>query len=470
MSDLTSLINEVKYPFEQITNGDEFLLSLYDVVATTDEEDPLIHDENELILVVDDNGSLSDLLLGQYGYYTQDEFFNRVYKALDDSHYNEELDKNSFTYEELLNKEFTYYPNNSIYAKPALPSLMSAVKFNYKADSSEIDGEGTTLKIKSILKKKDGLNYAPLSSGIYYSSALTEKFINDNKNSEIVASIGEDETSQELDGIPSGVFEIEAGQGGPSYKIDYGVVYHFDYYLDGKHYENVSGYVGSSGSMLSSLLGGNTSYTITKRELGGYDVANRIEIYAKDFDCNDQIVTYLNKWNESGDITLTSGEVIKEDSRQEVKVTDNLSLIFDMVGMITTIVTIALVCFTALSLVVSTVMIAIITYISVIERVKEIGVIRSLGGRKRDVRNLFNAETFIIGGLSGVFGVAITYVLSGIINLIVGSYVGIYTIASLPFYMAIILILVSILLTAISGLIPANIAAKKDPAVALRTE
>ena len=470
MSDLTSLINEVKYPFEQITNGDEFLLSLYDVVATTDEEDPLIHDENELILVVDDNGSLSDLLLGQYGYYTQDEFFNRVYKALDDSHYNEDLDKNSFTYEELLNKEFTYYPNNSIYAEPALPSLMNAVKFNYKADSSEIEGEGTTLKIKSILKKKDGLNYAPLSSGIYYSSALTEKFINDNKNSEIVASIGEDETSQELDGIPSGVFEIEAGQDGQSYKIDYGVVYHFDYYLDGKHYENVSGYVGSSGSMLSSLLGGSTSYTITKRELGGYDVANRIEIYAKDFDCNDQIVTYLNKWNESGDITLTSGEVIKEDSRQEVKVTDNLSLIFDMVGMITTIVTIALVCFTALSLVVSTVMIAIITYISVIERVKEIGVIRSLGGRKRDVRNLFNAETFIIGGLSGVFGVAITYVLSGIINLIVGSYVGIYTIASLPFYMAIILILVSILLTAISGLIPANIAAKKDPAVALRTE
>ena len=469
MSDLTSLINEVKYPFEQITNGDEFLLSLYDVVATTDEEDPLIHDENELILVVDDNGSLSDLLLGQYGYYTQDEFFNRVFKALDDSHYNEELDKNSFTYEELLNKEFTYYPNNSIYAEPT-PSLMNAVKFDYKADSSEIQGEGTTLKIKSILKKKDGLNYAPLSSGIYYSSAFTEKFINDNKNSEIVASIGEDETSQELDGIPSGLFEIEAGQGGQSYKIDYGVVYHFDYYLDGKHYENVSGYVGSSGSMLSSLLGGSSTYTITKRELGGYDVANRIEIYAKDFDCNDQIVNYLNKWNESGDITLTNGEVIKEDSRQEVKVTDNLSLIFDMVGMITTIVTIALVCFTALSLVVSTVMIAIITYISVIERVKEIGVIRSLGGRKRDVRNLFNAETFIIGGLSGVFGVAITYVLSGIINLIVGSYVGIYTIASLPFYMAIILVLVSILLTAISGLIPANIAAKKDPAVALRTE
>ena len=121
--------------------------------------------------------------------------------------------------------------------------------------------------------------------------------------------------------------------------------------------------------MLSSLLGGSSTYTITKRELGGYDVANRIEIYAKDFDCNDQIVNYLNKWNESGDITLTNGEVIKEDSRQEVKVTDNLSLIFDMVGMITTIVTIALVCFTALSLVVSTVMIAIITYISVIERV-----------------------------------------------------------------------------------------------------
>ena len=133
-------------------------------------------------------------------------------------------------------------------------------------------------------------------------------------------------------------------------------------------------------------------------------------------------------------------------------------------------VTYALVAFTGLSLVVSTVMIAIITYVSVIERVKEIGVIRALGGRKRDVSHLFNAESFIIGGAAGIIGVAVTYLLSLMINTIVGSLTGIYTIASLSPITALIMIAISIGLTSISGLIPAKIASKKDPVVALRTE
>ena len=134
------------------------------------------------------------------------------------------------------------------------------------------------------------------------------------------------------------------------------------------------------------------------------------------------------------------------------------------------IVTIALICFTAISLVVSTVMIGIITYVSVVERVKEIGVIRSLGGRKKDVSHLFNAETFIIGAVSGGLGIAVTYGISAIINAIINHFAGIKTIASLPTNQAITMIIVSIVLTSISGIIPASSAAKKDPVVALRTE
>ena len=133
-------------------------------------------------------------------------------------------------------------------------------------------------------------------------------------------------------------------------------------------------------------------------------------------------------------------------------------------------ITYVLVAFTAISRVVSSVMIGIITYVSVVERVKEIGVLRSLGARKRDIRNLFNAETFIIGLTSGVFGVAVTYLLSIGINALFGYLTGIATLAVLPVSSAIIMVVISVTLTLISGLIPAKAAAKKDPVVALRTE
>ena len=133
-------------------------------------------------------------------------------------------------------------------------------------------------------------------------------------------------------------------------------------------------------------------------------------------------------------------------------------------------ITYVLVAFTAISLVVSSVMIGIITYVSVVERVKEIGVLRSLGARKKDIKNLFNAETFIIGLASGVFGVVVTYALSIAINAILSSLTGIATLAALPIASAAIMVVISIVLTLISGLIPASAAAKKDPVVALRTE
>ena len=134
------------------------------------------------------------------------------------------------------------------------------------------------------------------------------------------------------------------------------------------------------------------------------------------------------------------------------------------------IVSYALIAFTSISLVVSTVMIGIITYVSVVERIKEIGVIRSLGGRKKDVSHLFNAETFIIGSLAGVFGIGVTYLISFIVNLILTPLIGYPNIAALPVNQAVLLIILSIALTSISGIVPASSAAKKDPVVALRTE
>ena len=129
-----------------------------------------------------------------------------------------------------------------------------------------------------------------------------------------------------------------------------------------------------------------------------------------------------------------------------------------------------LIAFTAISLVVSTVMIGIITYVSVVERIKEIGVIRSLGGRKKDVAHLFNAETFIIGLVAGLIGIGVTYLISFIANLIIGHLSGIYTIVALRWYQAIIMVVISVFLTLISGVFPSRSAAKMDPVNALRSE
>lgn len=133
------------------------------------------------------------------------------------------------------------------------------------------------------------------------------------------------------------------------------------------------------------------------------------------------------------------------------------------------IISYALISFTALALVVSTVMIGIITYVSVVERIKEIGVIRSLGGRKKDISALFVAETAIIGFTSGAFGVALTNLISLILNICLKPTIG-FNIAALPPLQALLMIILSIVLTLISGVLPAKSAARKDPVVALRTE
>ena len=182
----------------------------------------------------------------------------------------------------------------------------------------------------------------------------------------------------------------------------------------------------------------------------------------------DLVIEHLDAWNEEGNI-IVNGKTLTLEERAEITYTDTLSLIMTMIDSMIDIVTYALIAFTSLSLVVSCVMIAIITYVSVVERVKEIGVIRSLGGRKKDVSNLFNAETLIIGLASGLFGVGVTYLLSFIVNLILKGLAG-FNIMALPILSALIMVALAVVLTVLSGLIPAKKAAQQDPVVALRTE
>jgi len=203
------------------------------------------------------------------------------------------------------------------------------------------------------------------------------------------------------------------------------------------------------------------------------ELPDQISIYPVNFQYKNKVNDYLDKWNKDVDITLYEGSAQQKTltlaDRDELTYTDTISLIIGVIDTMITIITTALVIFTSLSLVVSSFMIAVITYISVMERVKEIGVIRSLGGRKRDVSRLFIAENLVTGTMSGVIGLAITAVVCLIINLIVSPF-GIPSIAVLTPLIALIMMGLSILLSVLAGLIPSMHASRQDPVIALRSE
>ena len=197
------------------------------------------------------------------------------------------------------------------------------------------------------------------------------------------------------------------------------------------------------------------------------DLPSEISIYPTSFEGKNNITSYLDRWN-SDDVLTIDGVSYTKAHRDDLSYSDTISLIVAVIDTFINAITIALIVFTSLSLVVSCFMIAVITYISVVERIKEIGVIRSLGGRKKDVANLFVMETLMTGLFSGLFGVAITYALQIIVNIILMNAFGI-TIMHLTAGTALIMISVSIVLSVLSGLIPSQSAAHKDPVIALRS-
>ena len=204
----------------------------------------------------------------------------------------------------------------------------------------------------------------------------------------------------------------------------------------------------------------STSAGVTSGKLESVETKkpSAIKIYVNSFESKESVVDFISNYNENA------------EQGDEISYTDMVGILMGTVSTIITSITYVLIAFVSVSLVVSSIMIGIITYISVIERTKEIGVLRSVGASKRDVKRVFTAESFIIGLSSGVFGILVAALLNIPINLILKAFTGLSNIAVLPIVGAIILVLISVALTFIAGLLPANVAAKKDPVKALRTE
>ena len=266
--------------------------------------------------------------------------------------------------------------------------------------------ESVSIKIMAIVRGKEDKELITGSSGLYYTSALAGEVISKNKDSLIVKE-------QE--------------------KLDYNVLTHqkFD--------ENTT---------KDSVLG----------YLGADVLPMAIYIYPKDFDTKDKITDYLDEYNDG------------KNEEDVIQYTDMAEMISSLSGNIMDAITIVLIAFSSISLVVSSIMIGIITYISVLERTKEIGVLRALGARKKDITRVFNAETFIIGVFSGLLGVAIVYLLTIPTNKIIEDLSGLAGVAKLNPIHSIILIIISLTLTVIGGFIPSKMASRKNPVEALRTE
>ena len=267
-----------------------------------------------------------------------------------------------------------------------------------------------TVKVTAIIRGKEDKEVVANSSGLAYTNSLVDLVISSNKNSAIVKA-------QE--------------------QVDYNI-------------------------LTNQVFDDETNSTNTKDMMMGYLGADTlpiaIYIYPKDFDTKDYITDYLDDYNNG------------KDEEDMVQYTDMADMISSLTGSIMDAITVVLIAFSSISLVVSSIMIGIITYISVLERTKEIGILRALGARKKDIKRVFNAETFIIGMFSGLLGIAIAYILTIPTNMIIENLSGLANVAKLNPFHALILILISLILTIIGGAIPASMASKKDPVEALRTE
>ncbi len=463
--DYASYVTALAPSLKQMPNNTEYLMSQYKLVG---EGSRMPENKNEIVLVLNADDELADLLLARFGFYTQAEFTEIVNKATsEDGSYDKNLYRDSFSYDELLGKTFTWYPNNTVFSSATHP-FTGQKMYTYAHNSENFDkASGEELKVVGILTTQENVNYGSISSGIYYTEALTDYILDANKDSEIFDYINAIDESN-----------TNTAAAMMQYYISY--QYSYTYPLGSETPKTAFGTVGPAMTMedmMGSMMGGESSQSFDHKEmkerfirnLGGNSLANSISIYPVSFDNKNLVTDYLDAWNSDGELSY-AGITLSRDDRFDTTYTDALELIINMVNTMIDVVSYALIAFTSVSLVVSTVMIGIITYVSVVERIKEIGVIRSLGGRKKDVSHLFNAETFIIGALAGLIGVGATYLISAVVNLILAPIIGYSSIAALPISQAILLIALSIGLTLISGLVPASSAAKKDPVIALRTE
>ena len=431
--------------------------------------------KNEAVLVLDKNSSLSSLTMYQLGLITKEQY----QKAKLEIQEGKEPETISFDYKDILNKTYYLLPSCNHYIQSGNGTYQYLEDENLSEDY--IKDKATKLEIKTIIKEKEDLQTSYISTPIAYPYSLTEYIIQYTDESDVVKAQEKDKEIDILNGTHFSPKDDEAkAEDTKNYLTNLSVS------EKAQLYTMLSKYLGApTGSMdeesmakaLDSYLSGNPSTEILLKIYDQYigensyednlkafgktslDTPSSISIYTDSFENKEKLTKFIDGYNQ------------KAGKENQIVYTDYVALITSSITTIIDSISYVLIAFVSVSLIVSCIMIGIITHISVMERTKEIGILRALGASKFNISEVFNAETFLIGCLSGLIGTVLSYLCLFPINAIIRSLSGITGLsASLPFTNALILILISILITMLGGILPSMKAAKKDPVIALRSE
>ena len=422
--------------WSELSSDSSMLESKYDVL-----EGRFPQDKSELVLIVDENNQISDLLLYSLRFKDPSE--------LNDTKKLDELSSQTYQYSDFIGKTFKAVVNTKRFVKENNLWVNKIDNASYMKTQIE---NGLQLKIVGVLRQKDGTSSGvnTPSGGIAYTSALIDYTSEYIQNSDIVK---EQEANQNLN-----VFTGKDFAKDPKPFSSENLTEEEKIQLAKMTPEEQAQYIQQYNDNSASTYEEN----LAKMGVINKSKPAAIELYTSSFQQKQDLKEFINAYNTA-----------KKEAGEDDKVlaySDDIQTIMSSITTLVGVVTTVLVGFVAISLIVSSIMISIITYISVLERTKEIGILRAMGASKKDIRRIFTAETAIEGLISGVLGITITFLATFPINAIVAKMTNVGNVAQLPIEVALILIGISIVLTMLAGLIPSRIAAKKDPVESLRSE
>ena len=430
----------------ELMNNQELLDSQYNVVAGHWPQN-----ENEVVLVLSEEGKITDYSLYALGVKDKQELKDKL-KQISDGKTVESSDEESFSPEDFIGTKYRILLNTDFYQKQGTRWIDMSKDTTYLNSKLANAKEVTLVGVVEPTQEAAATSATLAFGGIGYKKELTDYLVENNKLQQIAVEQKANENINVFTGLEFITNTQDAATGMEMMTKEEQMA------IMNMSPEEISQLIKNYSDNANATLKGN----LKKLGVCDTETPSMVSIYPKDFKSKDVITAEIEKYNQQ----------MRDEGKDENVITysDILKIMMNSVTTMVNMISYVLIAFVAISLVVSSIMIGIITYISVLERIKEIGILRAIGASKRDISRVFNAETVIVGFCAGIIGIGVSILLILPINLIIKNSAGVEHLAKLPVIGACILVLISMVLTTIAGLIPSKVASKKDPVEALRTE